>query len=93
MQGLLALIGLITCMGIFAMCMCMLWEGVSELIHKVKRNYKIKHRFDKPPTAACYCVDCVWYDGDNRCRMSGKQSYVRDNDFCSDARPEKCRKE
>ena len=32
------------------------------LAHEVVKKYKIKHRFDKPPTAKCYCRDCKYWN-------------------------------
>lgn len=51
---------------------CLLWIvllflsiGISilrEFIDAKKLEYRQKHRFDKPPTAACYCKDCVKFN-------------------------------
>lgn len=50
--------------------------------------YKYNHRFDKPPTAKCYCKDCSLY-GDftsrNLCRKH-KSNFSEDY-FCKDADP------
>lgn len=53
--------------GIVAILICaimiciFLWEFISDTIEDFKWAYKRKHRFDKPPTAACYCRDCKYY--------------------------------
>ena len=38
-----------------------------ELIERKRYQYMIKHRFDKPPTAECYCIDCRLHGEDNQC--------------------------
>ena len=38
-----------------------LGNNISDKIRKIKYEYKYKHRFDNPPTAKCYCVDCRYY--------------------------------
>lgn len=58
-------------------------------IEKKKREYKIKHRFDKPPTAKCYCVDCVnWNEKNGFCSRFGDR-YTADCWFCWEAYPRK----
>lgn len=57
-------------------------------IKKKRRAYKIKHRFDKPPKAKCYCIDCVsWNRNSSRCDNFDR--YMADNWFCWDAEPRK----
>ena len=47
--------------------------AVCELIDKLKREYQYKHRFDKSPTARCYCIDCKYHsDETNRCYRFGE---------------------
>ena len=66
-----------------------LWMAGVELIDYLKRRYEIKHRFDKPPTAKCYCKDCVRHsDASKRCyKFDGW--YTADEWFCWDAEPRK----
>ena len=46
----------------------------------------IKHRFDKPPTAECYCKDCRLHGKDNQCfKFNGWRT--ADEWFCWDAEP------
>ena len=59
----------------------------------LKRRYQHKHRFDKPPTAECYCVGCDnWHvnstDGTTGICMSGhcRGSYTADSFFCKYAK-------
>lgn len=50
--------------------------------------YRYNHRFDKPPTAKCYCKDCSFY-GDfehtRLCKMHNRS--FADDYFCKDADP------
>ena len=46
----------------------------------------IEHRFDKLPTARCYCRDCINYKNNKGyCEMFGW--YTSDQHFCSFADP------
>lgn len=54
-----------------------------------KSKYIIKHRFSKPPTAKCYCIDCKQHDMQTSlCHRDGRR-YTADAEFCSDAEPRK----
>lgn len=63
-------------------------EIIADGIRKWKINYKIRHRFDKQPTAKCYCIDCAWRWDDGTCGKFEKWK-VADNWFCWDAKPKK----
>lgn len=58
--GFIALVG-----GILITC---IQKTICDLISRKKWEHKYKHRFDKPPTAKCYCIDCTYF-GKN-CRAS-----------------------
>ena len=60
--------------------------GVMLFTEKIKYNHKIKHRFDKPPAAKCYCIDCKNHI-EERCSITGW--IVPDNYFCGSAEPRK----
>ena len=52
--------------------------------------YKYNHRFDKPPTAKCYCKDCSLYgDFQNRRLCRKHKSHFSEDYFCKDADPRK----
>lgn len=66
--------------------------GIKEWIHKLKWRYKCKHRFDKPPTAKCYCRDCKHHGSEtNQCYRFGETTKeyrcTADNWFCWEAEP------
>lgn len=63
-------------------------------IGTLKHQYRYKHRFDKPPTAKCYCIDCVYHSDDTgRCWRFGETTKeyrcTADNWFCWEAEPRK----
>lgn len=60
-------------------------EIVQKAIAVKKRRYEQKHRFDKPPTAKCYCIDCRRKDFGGQCDVVSR--YVADNWFCNEADP------
>lgn len=61
-------------------------EEISDAIRKRKHIYEIKHRFDKPPTAKCYCIDCKRHSEDGEChKFNGWRT--ADTWFCWDAEP------
>ena len=53
--------------------------------------YKYKHRFDKPPTAACYCIDCKFHGDDvDLTRCTKRKDVILDTAdewFCQAAEP------
>lgn len=65
-------------------------QWLKEKVKVVRLNHKIKHRFDKPPTAKCYCRDCVYY-GKNGWKNSAMccrlDRWVADDCFCYEAEP------
>lgn len=68
-----------------------LYAGFKELIDKAVWRYRYKHRFDKPPTAKCYCIDCKRHNNETgRCyRFKYESGYqcTADNWFCWEAEP------
>ena len=61
--------------------------AVRERIRRKRKEYEYKHRFDKSPTAECYCIDCWYRDNENsKCRRY--QLHVEDDWFCKDAMPD-----
>lgn len=62
-------------------------DWLKMLFEKLKYKYRVKHRFDKPPMAKCYCVDCERHNNkSDRCyKFDGW--YTADNWFCWDAKP------
>ena len=61
-------------------------DWVIDCIKERKWKKEYEHRFDKPPTAKCYCVDCWFYSKDN-CKCDKFDKYVEDNWFCNSAQP------
>ena len=60
-----------------------------EWVIRLKWAYKVKHRFDKPPTAKCYCIDCVRHNNENQKCYKFDGWRTADSWFCWDAEPRK----
>lgn len=63
---------------------------------RIAYEYKIAHRFDNPPLAKCYCIDCKYCYGEPTksgsgvyCSLFGGRLIIQDNSFCYRAQP-KC---
>ena len=86
---------LMTCLGVVAFVMiisfaiAILLEAIKCFTTDMKRKFVIRHRFDKQPTAKCYCVDCkYWNEQDGCCsQLSGWRT--ADSWFCWKAEPVK----
>lgn len=67
-----------------------LMDIIPNRIKKWKRNRRIKKRFDKPPTAKCYCIDCAYHGIENgKCYLISQEHdfYTNDMSFCFGATP------
>lgn len=87
MEEILTGVGLITILGLFVLAIMLIIDCVKSLTEKLKLKYKQKHRFDKLPTARCYCVDCKYHNNETgECyRLSGW--YTADCWYCWNAEP------
>ena len=88
-------INVLTCIGGCSVIVMFVFIGyglfsiIKDFIQVQIHKYKIKHRFDKPPIAKCYCIDC------EHCKEEeyrGRWCYrfkrcVADNWFCWEAEP------
>lgn len=83
--GAAAILMIIIMFGVF------LWYLAADALRTLKWRYKYKHRFDKPPTAKCYCKDCKYYksyDFGGRCGRGHIENWtIADNYFCWQAEP------
>jgi len=62
-------------------------DRLKEKISEQKYPHAVKHRFDKPPTAKCYCKDCRFHSNEyNKCCIFTHQ-YTADTWFCCFAAP------
>ena len=83
-----------TAVGVFvimAMIVAMLLAVIYAIRQFIRERiwiYKYNHRFDKPPTAKCYCKDCSFYgDFTNRRLCRKHKECFADDFFCKDADP------
>ena len=80
--GAVVIILIIVAMIFVAIC------AIRDFIRERIWIYKYNHRFDKPPTAKCYCKDCSFYgDFTNRRLCRKHKEFVVDDFFCKDADP------
>lgn len=85
---IMCVVGIVVCILILLFSLYLLIQTVIEYIHERKWNYIYKHRFDKSPTAKCYCKDCEMHGlSSNRCMLPGSTRYTPDNGFCYEAEP------
>ena len=84
------LIGIIAVIFILATIAIVAINDIGLKIEEHQRQYRIKHRFNTPPTAKCYCRDCKFWNPENgACHVShtAKGYYMADNWFCYSAEP------
>ena len=71
-----------------------LCEFITNYKNKKKYKYMIEHRFDEPPIAKCYCIDCKYCYGKPTnsgsgvyCSLFNGDMIIIDNAFCYRAEP------
>ena len=84
-----AIIGMATILTIILCLIIFLIEAFKSLKAKLKYNYAYKHRFDKAPTAKCYCKDCDCYNSESHKCNHFDGWRVADNWFCWYAEPKR----
>lgn len=82
-------IGMITSICVLCFIVIVIYSFIAKHIDDAKRKYRHKHRFDNPPTAKCYCIDCKHHDHETgRCyRFVNEYRCTADNWFCWEAEP------
>ena len=87
----LSWIGALTVAGFMIMMIYCAFDALRNVVLNWRWNYKYRHRFDKPPTAKCYCKDCVWHgkhrNNKDECGLAGEGRCTPDNGFCYEAEP------
>lgn len=68
--------------------------NIRDAIRRANIKYRIKRRFNVPPKAKCYCVDCIHHDDKTkRCWRFGETTKeyrtTADYWFCWEAEPRK----
>ena len=80
-------IGFLTSIAALTIITIILIGEIKNIINRYKRKYQQKHRFDKPPTAKCYCIDCKYRTKYKECHVLGGSFKVVDDWFCWKAEP------
>lgn len=84
-----AFFGLIALLAVVALFLVWAKECIEDTISIAKWKYTYKHRFDKAPTAKCYCKDCKHYcRSTNSCCMFDDRKMAEEW-FCWRAEPTK----
>lgn len=79
-------IGILFSLGVLGLILIGIFDFIKQKIDELKNYHRIKHRFDKPPLADCYCIDCKSYNRKNeRCYRLNRST--ADNWFCWNAEP------
>lgn len=84
--NLFALIGVLFSSITFGFILIIICDFIKTKIDKLKFYHKIKHRFDKPPIADCYCIDCKFRNRENQ-KCFILECCVEENQFCWHAEP------
>ena len=91
MTNIFAGIGIGTTMGVGLTLLILVVNVDLDAIDKAVWVHKYRHRFDKPPTAACYCVDCKFHgDPIDPTRCTNHQDIIfrtADEWYCQAAEP------
>ena len=61
-MNFLEFVGVCTMSGVIIFILMIAYSSIKEVISNMLTHYKIKKRFKKTPTAACYCRDCKKWD-------------------------------
>lgn len=79
-------------LGIVMISVIKLHDFIEEYRDNKRYEYMINHRFDDPPLAKCYCIDCEYCYGEPI--KTGGNVYcnlwnvvIQDNSFCYRAEP------
>lgn len=98
LKNVLALIGGFTliAVGLALIWFVVLWIYDSIVAYRNNKRYEyiLAHRFDAPPLAKCYCIDCVYCYGEPTqsgtgvyCSLFKNGIVIQDNSFCYRAEP------
>ena len=86
MKDILAFIGAVAVIASIGAIVLILWELIMYIFRNIMWSYKYKHRFDKEPTAKCFCTDCSSF-ASYKSYCNRFNHYTADSDFCSLAVP------
>lgn len=88
------LVSIVFVLGIVTISVIKLHDFIAECIYAKRYEYMIKHRFDDPPLAKCYCIDCKYCYGEPTktggnvyCSLWNSGVIIQDNSFCCRAEP------
>lgn len=87
-MNLLESIGAMTVVCLVSFMIFLVSMFMKSFISNLIRKYQIKNRFNKPPTAACYCRDCENFDPETgKCWYTCNTRLMSPEWFCCFAEP------
>jgi len=87
LQTLFMVIGILATLVVVVTIALIAIKHIKDGIEHLHIKHIQKHRFDKPPTAKCYCIDCKkWNKETGRCSKF-ERWLTADSWFCWDAEP------
>ena len=100
LEDILSIIGFFTLAIILMYVVMWVISKIAHLVGKYRENkkyeYMLAHRFDGPPLAKCYCIDCEYHYGEPTesgggiyCGLFNGDIAIADNSFCYRATPKK----
>lgn len=88
------LVSIVFVLGIIMISVIKLHDFIAECKYAKRYEYMINHRFDDPPLAKCYCIDCKYCYGEPTktggnvyCSLWNSGIIIQDNSFCYRAEP------
>ena len=100
LKDLLTIIGALVVITFFLAVLVIAVMKIRDLImeyqYTKRYEYKIAHRFDNPPLAKCYCIDCRYCFGEPTksgsgvyCGLFNDGIVIQDDSFCYRAQPKR----
>ena len=100
LKNILALFGGLVAIGIgltiLSLVILKICDSIKSYRDNKKYEYILAHRFDGPPLAKCYCIDCRYCYGEPTqsgsgvyCSLFGGGIVIQDNSFCYRAQPKR----
>ena len=83
----LAIFGGMALICFIVVIVCLIKDTLEEVAHHKHIEYIQKHRFDKPPLAKCYCIDCRSWNKFNQNCGAHDGWRTADDWFCWEAEP------
>ena len=88
-KDILVIMGFVSCVVIIVFVVACIITYIKDVYIDIRHKLKIKNRFNKPPQAKCYCIDCVRWNSKTGACSKFEVWHTADCWFCWDAEPKK----